>query len=304
MRDILIALPDAAAHRVTVIVPFYNQAQFVLDRLSSIVLQKAFIKEVIVLDDCSSDATVAAIESFPWGDVSYKLVSNDRNSGSPFVQWAKGLGLAKSELIWIAEGDDSSRPGFLKSAVEAFNSDSEVDVYCCNSEPIDAEGNILESTPVFSQNFIYQAIDFSRIYLDDFNRITNASSVVFKSSVAENVCASIATFRWLGDHLFYRIIMVNSRKIFTESLAYNLHRRHSGCVTWNSNVDVKIDELYKLSISTSRYTETALWRIYRSFFLNIKALLGRKKFMLHSHRVWALPFFMVVSRLLRRYRSF
>ena len=63
------------------------------------------------------------------------------NSGSPFGQWIKGLELAESELIWIAEDDDFCEPDFLESLIPCFDDDN-VKFAFTNSHIIDEYGVI------------------------------------------------------------------------------------------------------------------------------------------------------------------
>ena len=43
-----------------------------------------------------------------------------KNSGSPFKQWHKGITLAKGQYIWIAESDDLCDLNFLEAQVKAL----------------------------------------------------------------------------------------------------------------------------------------------------------------------------------------
>src|SRR5208337_5111230 len=70
--------------------------------------------EIIFLDDCSSDSSVALAKSaLAEADIPYRVVVNQKNSGCVFRQWLKGMELARNELIWIAETDDFADPDFL-----------------------------------------------------------------------------------------------------------------------------------------------------------------------------------------------
>lgn len=80
---------------VSVIVPNYNHAAFLKERIASIAAQTMRDMEVILLDDASTDGSTALLErmaaSLP-GKV--QLVVNAENSGSPFKQWLKGIAMA------------------------------------------------------------------------------------------------------------------------------------------------------------------------------------------------------------------
>ena len=82
---------------VSVIVPNYNYEAYLDVRMESILAQTYDNFEVIFLDDCPSDGSLDVIEKYKNNPHLKKIVCGDANSGSPFVQWKKGLGLAEGE---------------------------------------------------------------------------------------------------------------------------------------------------------------------------------------------------------------
>ena len=83
--------------QVSVIVPNYNHALFLRQRLDSIFNQNFQDFEVIILDDCSTDNSKEIIEEYRNRPQVSHIVYNDTNSGSPFKQWAKGCDVARGE---------------------------------------------------------------------------------------------------------------------------------------------------------------------------------------------------------------
>lgn len=110
---------------VSVIVPNYNHEPYLHMRLESIYSQGYSNYEVILLDDCSSDQSVAVLKEFyeKYPDKTI-LVVNEKNSGGVFFQWEKGVGLAKGEIIWIAESDDYCSENFLETLVPYFQNEA------------------------------------------------------------------------------------------------------------------------------------------------------------------------------------
>jgi len=103
---------------VSIILPNYNHAPFLEERLHSIFNQTFKDFEVILLDDASTDDSVAIMNKYAEDNKVSHFVINKKNSGSPFKQWKKGLELAKGKYIWIAESDDSCELNFLESQLE------------------------------------------------------------------------------------------------------------------------------------------------------------------------------------------
>jgi len=175
--------------KVSVIVPNYNHARFLPQRLDSIFNQTFQDFEVILLDDCSTDNSVEILNEYSkHPNVSYFIV-NRKNSGGTFKQWGKGIELAKGDYVWIAESDDLAEPDFLKSVLLVFLNNPGVGITYSQSKIIDENNVLIDSwnkqTRSFPNNpwqkdFIMHGKDIIEKYLINQNIIPNASAVVFR----------------------------------------------------------------------------------------------------------------------------
>ena len=106
---------------VSVILPNYNHAPFLKERIDSILAQTYQDFELILLDDCSTDNSVALLQTYADNPHVSALVCNEANTGNTFLQWDKGIRLARGRYIWIAESDDVAHPQFLEATVSALD---------------------------------------------------------------------------------------------------------------------------------------------------------------------------------------
>src|SRR5579864_2284139 len=104
---------------VSVVVPNYNHARFLPERIESILRQTYQDFELILLDDRSTDDSRAILSQYG-GDPRVTIEFNDVNSGSTFKQWNKGVRLARGRYIWIAESDDYADDRLLERLVAAL----------------------------------------------------------------------------------------------------------------------------------------------------------------------------------------
>lgn len=175
---------------VSVIVPNYNHAPFLEDRLKTIAEQTYQNIEIIVLDDCSSDSSSEVIKKFLIEEPRAKAFFNEVNSGSPFVQWKKGIKLASGKYIWIAESDDLAAPRFLSELVRRLESDAGFFLATSQLYMIDKKGKIL-GKPIewrsefhskrWDSDYINNGIDEIENFLSKKNTILNASGVVMRN---------------------------------------------------------------------------------------------------------------------------
>src|SRR5690349_3561194 len=105
--------------KVSVIVPNYNHARYLKQRIDSVLNQTFTDFELILLDDHSTDESLSIIENYRNHPRVSAIILNAENSGSTFRQWRKGLEQAKGQFVWIAESDDSADANFLEKTVEA-----------------------------------------------------------------------------------------------------------------------------------------------------------------------------------------
>ena len=108
---------------ITVVVPVYNGSNYLADALDSLQVQSCQPSEVIVVDDCSSDASLATVAKWSAHNsprFSLRVLSTERNSGSPARPLNIGIGAAKEDLIAVLEQDDVFAPAKLQRCSEMF----------------------------------------------------------------------------------------------------------------------------------------------------------------------------------------
>lgn len=223
---------------VSIIVPNYNHSKFLEQRIESILNQTYQNFELILLDDASTDNSLNILKQYKNHPNVSHLIINEKNSGSPFIQWNKGLQLAKGEYIWIAESDDYSEHTFLEELL-GFNSkkNKQLDVLYCQSFDVDEKGNNPCNRISYTQNFepnIWEnnfELDgdvFISNYLKVKCVIPNASAVLFKKQLLEKIPLDEFHLKMkiCGDWLFWiKIIKGNKVGFFNKPLNY--FRYHS-----------------------------------------------------------------------------
>ncbi len=93
----------SAAPAVSVVVPAYQGARWILDAVRSALAQTFSDLEVVVVDDASSDDTAALAAST--GDPRVRVVRNERNLGLA-ANWDRATSLARGEHVkWLLQDD-------------------------------------------------------------------------------------------------------------------------------------------------------------------------------------------------------
>ena len=237
--------------KITCIVPNYNHARFLPERLDSILAQTRMPDEIILLDDQSSDNSCEILqeyaERFPL------LISchfNEENSGSPFKQWAKGMELAHGDFIWIAESDDVADPRLLETLAPMLEADPKVGIAYCQSRKIGDQGEDLGDyhyltekldADHWSSAYSNDGRDECAKYLIRMNTIANASAVLFRKAAYENMGDEPSRFRLCGDWLVW-VRMLEKFDIAYTPEKLSSFRYHESSVRGTTQEEKYLDE--------------------------------------------------------------
>ena len=219
--------------KVSVIVPNFNHAHFLPQRLESILAQTCTDYELIVLDDFSSDNSRDVLERYA-KQIPMRLIFNEKNSGSPFKQWRKGAALASGEYLWIAESDDYSDPYFLEKLVRRLDENPNVGIAYCDSQVVDENGQTLGRSREWNSrlderrwegDFMSFGASECVNYLSQQNTIPNASAVVSRCAIFLRQDGLWDEMRLCGDWLKW-IQMLTVSDIVYVSEPLNYYRTH------------------------------------------------------------------------------
>lgn len=90
---------------VSIITPNYNAEKFIAETIESVINQTYTNWELIIVDDCSTDDSLAIINEFIKKEDRIKLIKLSKNSG-PAVARNNGIEVAKGEYMAFLDSDD------------------------------------------------------------------------------------------------------------------------------------------------------------------------------------------------------
>lgn len=216
---------------VSVIVPNYNHAPFLKQRIDSILRQTYQDFELILLDDCSTDNSCDIMEQYRNNPHVSHIVYGESNSGSAFRQWDKGIALAKGEWIWVAESDDYCEPFFLERLMGEVARVPDCVLAYSATYWVDQQGQKLWDTPHSDKVNIYNGHDFILQKLAVCNSIANVSECIFrrdKFRPAES--HRYEHMRLCGDWFVY-ILLAEQGKVIEVEEPLNYYRQHNGNIS-------------------------------------------------------------------------
>ncbi|WP_158796530.1 glycosyltransferase [Pedobacter sp. L105] len=211
--------------KVSVILPNYNHAVYLTQRIDSILSQSYQDFELIILDDNSKDDSTKVIDTYRGHPKITHIIYNDENSGSTFKQWEKGIEVANGEFIWIAESDDWSEKNLLEELVTGIEKDQNCVISYCQSYCV-YETNVISwvsQHPYLSE--LMEGSAFIKQYMLMNNTIFNASMVLWKRDLFPKITKEFKNYKLSGDWIFW-IELANLGKVHISGRVLNYFRKH------------------------------------------------------------------------------
>ena len=255
--------PGSFSPTVTVVVPNYNHAPYLRQRLDCIYAQTYPNYRVLLLDDCSSDNSREVLEEYRERyPERTTLLFNEHNSGGVFHQWRRGVEQSDSELVWIAESDDYCDPNFLEELVPYFM-DEAVQLAYSRSVFVDHAGRpsgfafenyLAELSPVhWKGSYVATAHDEVSRYLGRKNTIPNVSSAIFRKP---DLAPLLQDDSWLsmkicGDWIFYLHVLKGGKVAFSADTSnyFRFHDSNSSAKTYSTPTYYKEHEAVACEIA-------------------------------------------------------
>ena len=127
---------------LSVIMSNYNHAPYIGKALEAILSQSYRPKEVIVIDDASTDDSVEIIQRFVNSDRIVRLLRNERNEGSIYNA-NRLLRISSGDYFYSAAADDQVLPGFFEKSISLMASYPQAGLCCSDPVSLDEKTGII-----------------------------------------------------------------------------------------------------------------------------------------------------------------
>ncbi|NKC32082.1 glycosyltransferase family 2 protein [Falsiroseomonas selenitidurans] len=253
---------------ITVIIPNYQYARFVPERLGGILRQTHRVEEVVLLDDGSTDAGVALFEELcARHRVPARVVQSASNGGNILRQWQAGVEMAGGDLVWIAEADDTAHPEFLRRMAGRLEGAADAVLAFCDSQQIDEGGRVTHpdykayyadlGDTFLQQDEHFAAPAFLAEVLCPRNLILNLSSVLWRRdallAALRRLAPEAAHYRLCADWRLYVEACAPGGAVHYVVESLNRHRRHAGTITTRTDHGRHLQETLRVFETMLRF---------------------------------------------------
>lgn len=216
--------------KVSVIMPCFNHARFIVESVNGILAQTHPDLELIIVDDCSLDNSWDVVRSLTAKDHRIRVIRHERNLGASKSR-NDGLRAARGEFIGFCDADDIWEPGKLGRQMSLLDEHPDYDVVYCDTIIIDENGS--PTGQRFSELFpVPQTASgwlFRELVVRNF---INMQSVLMRKKCVQSVGYFDEGIKWVEDWWYWIRLSRPHRFLYSkEPLAkYRVHGRSTNLV--------------------------------------------------------------------------
>lgn len=243
--------------KISIIIPTFNRKEMLSEAIDSVLKQTYKEKEIIIVDDCSSDGTEEMLREKYNEKVNY--YKNKKNSGCGF---SRKLGYEKSTgkyIVFMDDDDIYCDNNFFEKAISAFNNN--IAFVSANSKIKYEVENKIEYKPL---NII-----------GEINRLEYLEKFQFEYMKPNSTFTTVFSRECLKKGDFDKMEMVNDASIYLRALlagnaiiledVIGIYRVHSKNITFSIDAQFLIDNLeekrqiYKIIKEKNLFDNSPKW---------------------------------------------
>lgn len=246
---------------ISVIIPAFNRAPFIVDALESVFVQNYPSIEIIVVDDGSSDGTYDLLkQQNDSGKIKLLTHPNRANLGQS-ASLNLGLRVAKGDFISILDSDDMFADGKLNDQSEFLQLHPDVGMVYGQGHAVDAGGKFLFEIPAKGHS---ESGDPNQLLLDCYMALPGGALI--RKSVMDLVGFFEESFRAGQDHDMALRIMEAAKVAYLPKRAF-YYRKHGDSISatglerrWKTGMEIlrRASERYPYKTSTLRKRKAVL----------------------------------------------
>lgn len=210
----------------TVIIPSFNQAQYIAKCIESVLAQTKKALEIIVVDDYSSDNTEKIVKPYL---KKITFIRHKRNFGSYAYTYNTGIKHAKGDYLLIVSADDRLAPTILEKEAAILDKNPNIGLVYSQAYSVESSKNILRIHNVAGhKSYIGRSSDFE-LLLTQGDFISSINALV-RRNVYKKLDSFDTKLRYMADYeMWIRIAQKYQLAYIAKPLTYytvhgnNLH---------------------------------------------------------------------------------
>ena len=245
---------------ISISMPAYNVEKYIGEAIESILAQTFTDWELIIVDDCSKDKTLAIASEYAAKDSRIRIIKRNENSGSVRLPRLDGVMAAHGTYICAIDSDDAIEPEYLQKMIDRQRETRSDIVLCrmrlCN-QALQEDGRMIPDAQ-YNMSRIFCGREAVIATLGGWQIAMNGMLVASKLNhdyVKQNYDPKRNTI--FADELDQRKLLLSASSVAIKDASY-LYRQQQGSVIHKVNLrrfDQLIDIGYYLDFVFQNFTD-------------------------------------------------
>ena len=245
---------------ISISMPAYNVEKYIGKAIESILAQTFTDWELIIVDDCSKDKTLAIASEYAAKDSRIRIIKRNENSGSVRLPRLDGVMAAHGTYICAIDSDDAIEPEYLQKMIDRQRETRSDIVLCrmrlCN-QTLQEDGRMIPDAQ-YNMSRIFCGREAVISTLGGWQIAMNGMLVASKLNhdyVKQNYDPKRNTI--FADELDQRKLLLSASSVAIKDASY-LYRQQQGSVIHKVNLrrfDQLIDIGYYLDFVFQNFTD-------------------------------------------------
>ncbi|TDV52642.1 glycosyltransferase involved in cell wall biosynthesis [Pseudomonas graminis] len=218
--------------KISVVLPTYNVEAYISETLSSLFNQTVPLFEVIIINDGSTDGTLAVIEE-QFGHRPELLVVSQENQGVGEAR-RRGLATATGDYVFFCDPDDVIGAGLFAEFATRYEADSNIELFYFSKRSFTEgpEGRVINrrTTAATREGWFESGGALLQDLILSEKYHAAMWQYIFRRSVCDRFTVALEG-RAHEDHAFSMCIYLHSQRAYAASADYYFYRERTGSLT-------------------------------------------------------------------------
>lgn len=254
---------------VSVCIPAYNNEDTIRETMQSVLHQTWQKLELVVVDDCSKDETLAVVKKIAEKDARVRVYENESNLGMA-GNWNRCLTLCRGAYLKLLCADDLISPSLLEREVRLMDEYPEALLVQTDTRFIDIHGRTTGFYRRYHKSGLVDGRKVCRFSVFTRDYLGAPLANLIRRSAYESCGGFDASFDYIIDYDFFMKI-ASSGKIYILHEPLNSFRIRSdsntGQVMGGGKEEIYIDEHRRLAVKYAQKLSLAPWQVELSVMI-------------------------------------
>lgn len=258
--------------KISIAMPTYNVEKYIADAIESIISQTYINWELIIVDDCSTDKTIAIIEKYLKTNNKITLHKREKNSGGCRLPRFDAILAAKGDFVCPIDSDDTIEKTYLEKLIrrqEETSADIVLSrIVYCNESQIPKGTTIPDKS--YDMNIILSGLTLCKETIGGWRISMNgliAKRTLYQKYIKQEYDSDFN--KSFADEIDHRKILISTNKISMVDAHYFYRQQPNSIIHTTSvnyyNLLIANKILLDLIIATYKDDRKLLLRMFEEY---------------------------------------